>query len=240
MKKPTLLIFIFCIFYGSLYSKEAWDSFKNETISKMSNIEGWCGEDKARQMMDIIQRYKCKNCVEIGVFSGKSLFPIARALQFNGNGVVFAIDAWNVTEATKGFNKKNPNYVWWNQINYKKTHQDTIRLIIDNGLDNQCHILKQSSQQALNSFSDKSIDFIHFDGNHNEDIYFEDVSNYFSKVKNNGFIVLNDPNWVTSKLALVFLLERTELISTFSPSATYFVFRKNKIRLEAANELYNN
>ena len=107
-------------------------------------------------------------------------------------------------------------------------------------MDNQCHILKQSSQQALNSFSDKSIDFIHFDGNHNEDIYFEDVSNYFSKVKNNGFIVLNDPNWVTSKLALVFLLERTELISTFSPSATYFVFRKNKSRLEAANELFSN
>lgn len=224
----------------SLFSKEPWDIFKRQSIEKMSTIEGWCSEEKAVHMMDLIKKYRCKTCVEIGVYSGKSLFPILKAIEYNEKGIVYAIDAWSAEQATKGFNVKNPNYVWWNEINYTKIYQKTLSIIEENQLSNQCIILKKSSQDALSAFKDESIDFIHFDGNHNEFLMLDDVLTYFPKVKNNGFIILNDPNWLSSKLALVFLLERTELISNFSREATYYVFRKNNLRLEAANELFNN
>ena len=76
----------------------------------MRSIPGWCSEDKSILMMNVIKENQCKNCIEIGVFAGKSLFPIAKALEYNRTGIIFAIDAWNPVEATKGYNLSDPNY----------------------------------------------------------------------------------------------------------------------------------
>jgi hypothetical protein len=84
------------------------------------------------------------------------------------------------------------------------------------------------------------IDFIHLDGNHNEEFAFQDITDYFPKIKDGGYILLNDPNWFSMKRSLVFLLERADLVSSFSPSATYFLFRKNNQRAQNANILFQN
>ncbi len=219
------------------YNKDtsAWLSFKNETVSTMSTIPGWCSKGKAFLIMDIIKENKCQNCVEIGVFAGMSLFPIIKALHYNGGGKVFAIDAWNAHEATKGFSKSDPNYKWWNELDYDSFYQQTIKLINQNKLSKYCSVIKQPFKTAINLFADETIDFIHFDGNHNEEEAFQDVITYFSKVKNDGYILLNDSNWLSMKKALTFLLERTELISSSSPSATYVLLRKDEQKVKAAN-----
>lgn len=110
-------VFLICI-TASLFSNDTWVSFKNETIATMNTVPGWCSSEKALLMMDVIKENKCQYCVEIGVFSGMSLLPIAKTLQYNGQGEVFAIDAWNASEATKGFNTSDPNYTWWSQLDF--------------------------------------------------------------------------------------------------------------------------
>lgn len=205
----------------------------------MKKIPGWCSPEKALLMMDIIKENKCRCCVEIGVFSGKSLFPIARALQYNGVGTVVAIDAWDPSEATKGFRPSDPNYVWWSQLDYKYFYNQTVACINNNRLERFCAIVKRPSHYAACLFATGTIDFIHMDGNHNEDYSFQDISEYFPKVKDGGYILLNDPNWYSMKRSLVFLLERADLVSPFSPSAPYFLFRKNNKRAKKAHVYFN-
>lgn len=236
--KKLACIFLFCI-TSSLFAQDEWVVFKNETVLEMNTIPGWCSPEKALLMMDIIKENKCKCCIEVGVFSGMSLFPIAKALQYNGSGKVSAIDAWDPLEAIKGFSSSNSNYAWWSQLDFIYLFRQTLTLISKNKLNKFCSIIKQSSQNAASLFADDTIDFIHLDGNHNEEFAFQDVINYFPKVKDGGYILLNDPNWFSMKRSLVFLLERADVISSFSPSATYFLFRKNNQRMQNANVLFN-
>lgn len=236
--KISICIFLLCI-TTSLFSQDAWMSFKNATVSEMKTVPGWCSTEKALLMMDIIKENKCQCCVEIGVFSGMSLLPMAKALQYNRSGKVFALDAWNPLEAIKGFSSSDPNYLWWSQLDFNYFYKQTLLLIYKNGLNKFCSIIKQPSQDATCLFADETIDFIHLDGNHNEEFSFQDVTNYFPKVKDGGYILLNDPNWLSMRLSLVFLLERADLISPFSSSATYFLFRKSNQRMQNANVLFN-
>lgn len=240
MKHFKKSISIFLVYSAvSLFAQDSWVSFKNETIATMNTVPGWCSTEKAFLIMDVIKKNKCSCCVEIGVFSGRSLLPIAKALQHNGNGKVFAIDAWDVSEAIKGFNDSDPNCIWWSQLNFNHFYEETVHLVKKNKLNEFCVIIKQSSQNAVYLFAHETIDFIHLDGNHNEDVALQDITNYFEKVKNGGYILLNDPNWFSMKSSLVFLLERADLVSSFSPSATYFLFRKNNQRWQNANVLFN-
>lgn len=236
--RKSALFFLICI-TTSLCAQDPWIAFKNETVLEMNTIAGWCSSEKALLIMDLIKENKCQHCIEIGVFSGMSLFPIAKALQYNGSGKVSAIDAWDPLEAIKGFGSSDPNYEWWSKLDFNYFYGQTLTLISKNKLNTFCHIIKQSSQNAACLFDNETIDFIHLDGNHNEDFAFQDIIDYFPKIKDGGYILLNDPNWFSMKRSLVFLLERAELISHFSPSATYFLFRKNKQRAENANILFN-
>jgi hypothetical protein len=212
----------------------------DEILLKMAEIPGWCSRDKALLMMNIIKENRCQISVEIGVFAGKSLFPIAEALRYNGVGLVFGIDAWNSYEALQGFNFSDPNYEWWSQIDFDDLYQKTIELIDKHTLKEFSCLLRKSAQNALHLFLDETIDFIHFDGNHNEEYVFQDIESYFPKVKDGGYILLNDPNWASMKRSLVFLLERTEVISPFTRDVQYLLFRKNKQRIENAKELFKN
>ncbi len=230
---------IFCLFIPHIiYGIEDWDTFKERSISVSSNIPGWCSREKAQFLMNFIKENKVTSCIEIGVFGGASLFPIARSLQYTGSGIVYAIDAWDPKESVRGLTPNNPNYSWWNEIDYDFFYQQTLSLIKQNDLHRYCQVIKLPSQKAVNLFADGTIDFIHFDGNHHEQCVFEDLIAYFPKICDGGYILLNDANWYGMKQALVFLLERAETISPFLPSAPYVLFRKNSEKEEKAKALF--
>jgi hypothetical protein len=190
-------------------------------------------------MMDVIHENKCQCCIEIGVFSGMSLFPIAKALKYNKAGNVYGIDAWDPLEAVKGFSASDPNYIWWSTLDLDGFYKNTLKLIKQSKLTKFCFLIKQSSQNAVSLFVDESVDFLHLDGNHNEEYAYQDVIDYFPKVKDGGYILLNDPNWLSMMRSLVFLLERADSVSPYTSSATYLLFRKNKERMQNAELLLN-
>ncbi len=243
MTKLLLLsLLFFCSFFGCLFARGSsqdkdWKSFRNEVIGGISKIPGWHGEEKASLMMDIIRENRCKTCVEIGVFAGASLIPIAKALQYNRFGVVVGIDPWDPIEATYGLDPSSSHFIWWNQINFTSIHSHLLRLIKKHRLKRYCIIEQKTAKAALELFGECSIDLIHFDGNCHEDRSFEDIMLYFPKVKDGGYIVLSNPNLHSLKKGLVFLLERTELLSPFSQAATYLLFRKNSCRLQNSSQL---
>ena len=82
-----------------------------------------------------------------------------------------------------------------------------------------------TGSSALDHFADESIDILHVDGNHTQDIALGDVQMYLPKVKKGGYIWLDDANWETTHLAREFLFAncmKDELRSTDE----YFLFKK--------------
>lgn len=238
MKKKLLLVFL-CVLSFSLEAKDYWERFKETISTQISEIPGFCSKDESLEMMETIHKHQCKNCVEIGVFSGRSLVSIAYALQYNGSGKVTGIDSWNKEDALKGFSKSHSHYLFWEHANYEDLFNKTNFWIGHKGLKPFCQIVKKRSLDVVDSFEDNSIDFIHFDGNTNEPYSLQDVIAYFPKIKDRGFILLSKPNLISMRQPLVYLLERTELHSSFSRASEFLLFRKNPERLKNAHSLIN-
>lgn len=243
MNLRNWLLGILTVFQTSILSGASsddigsWESVKRDAIVEMAAIPGWCSEEKAHLMMDHIREKKCLVCVEIGVFGGKSMLPILKSLKYNGQGNLYAIDAWSGLEATKGYPTSDPNYSWWNNLDWDHFYTQTLSLVTKHRLHQFCNVLRTSSQDAVNYFADDTIDFIHLDGNHTEDLAFEDVIAYFPKVKDGGYLLLSDPNWYAMRRVLAYLLERAEIAAPFDSGSEYLLVRKSRQKIENAKQL---
>ena len=153
-------------------------------------------------------------------------------------GVVVAIDSWNVCDATQGLNIESTEYSSWNKINFNILYVKTKKLIQSNKLNNYCTLVRSTAQEALNLFSDESIDFLHFDGSFQENCAYADLVAYLPKLKNGGYVLLSNSNRLSSGKALVFLLERTNLISAFTEQKEYVLFQRDKEREKNSEKLF--
>src|SRR5690349_4721248 len=119
--KIVLFLFLLMTNY-SLHADRKWNTFKAEVAAYTSSHPGSCSKKQALLMMDLIHKNKCKMCVEIGVFAGSSVFPIAQALKYNGSGLVHAIDAWDAQEATNGLILSDQKYQQWAELDFTTIH----------------------------------------------------------------------------------------------------------------------
>lgn len=229
-------ILLCLIVTSSLYGEE-WVQVKRQTLSKMQGMEGWCTPEKGELIMEVIKKERPSLCVEIGVYGGKSLLPIAKTLKYNKLGKVFGIDAWDPQSAAEGWEKSDPNFEWWRKQDFAALQKKVGQLIAQEGLAGHVTLQKEKSQKAVTQFADESIDFLHFDGNHAESVAWEDVKAYFPKVREGGIILFNDATWSTLQGCVVFLLERCELLTPFHEEAGYLLFKKSKKRIAKAQEL---
>lgn len=158
----------------------------------MKKLRGWCSSGKAIKMTECItDDYKI--CVELGVFGGKSLLPISLKCK----GVVYGIDAWSNDAALEGSNDIR-NDEWWKKIDYGYFYNYAVSLLKKYGLNNTI-FLRMKSCDAIHHFEDNSIDFLHQDSNHCEEISCKEVDLYHNKVKENGIWIFDDTNWGSTK-----------------------------------------
>lgn len=160
--------------------------------------------------MDLIYETKPTTCVEVGVFGGSSLFPTACTLKFLKKGKVYAIDPWENADCLEGYTPQNPNYDWWSKINLDTIYQDFIALLDKYNLNQHTVVMRMSGREALQTFRNKSIDILHIDGNHTEEVALQDAKMYLPKVKKGGYIWFDDANWPTTRKAWEYLSEYCE------------------------------
>lgn len=180
-------------------------------------IEGWCTREKATKMTDYIND-DFNLCVELGVFAGKSLLPIA----IKCKGLVIGIDSWSQSASSEGTNDKT-NDEWWSKIDYNHFFNYT-QNILNKYNCNNAQLLRMKSSEAVNRFDDESIDFLHQDSNHSEEISCNEVELYKNKVKKNGIWVFDDTNWETTKKAQNLLLSYG--FEELYDSGMYKIYRK--------------
>ncbi len=173
----------------SYFQKEKYFAEVNNVLP---TIEGWCWDEKATYLMDLIFETKPVVCVEIGVFGGSSAFPMAYALKVNQKGVLYAVDAWTNEECTRYLDPNDPNYKWWNSLNLDAIYQSFLNVVDKFSLSPFVQVVKKTSSDAAMEIPD-NIDILHIDGNHSSEASLNDVMTYLPKVREGGYIVFNCP-----------------------------------------------
>jgi len=143
-------------------SKEDIAWLKPQAFSFMQQLEGWCSEKKAAILMDIVLRTKPDIVVEIGVYGGKSLIPMACALNTNRKGVIYGIDPWDNMASLEGVANAS-NIAYWSTINLTDIMEKLILKIRQFNLEDQVRLIQAKSADVPPI---RNIDILHIDGNH--------------------------------------------------------------------------
>ena len=214
MKKLVIIFVLFlCQFFG--YTKEQSDKLKLklEVSSNIGSLEGWCSVEKAMHMIDLVLEVKPKVCVEIGVFGGRSLYPVAAALQLLEKGFVIAIDPWDRFEAIRFFdpNTDEQDLRWWGKLNIDFIYSSYLHMLSRFDLEPFVETIRDTAEMAQ-SHIDEEIDILHLDGNHCEEPSTLDVVLYLPKVRQGGYIWMNDALWERRKEAVELLKESCDIV----------------------------
>ena len=166
----------------------------NQLFKEYDTIEGWCSEEKAKKMIEYLPS-DAQLCVELGVWGGKSLLPIAISCK----GSVIGIDAWSPDASLEGSND-HANDEWWKNLDYNHFYNYTQNLLNKYNCSNT-KLWRMKSVEAFLKFENNTIDFLHQDSNHSEEISCAEVELYYLKVKPGGIWVFDDANWPTTQKA---------------------------------------
>jgi len=201
-----------------------WDQYVEITIENLSKFPGWCSKEKAKVLMNFIYHTRPKICVEIGSFGGSTTYPIIAALSFTQRGFLYAIDAWDNQIAIEGLAPTDPNALWWNSLDMDTIYHQFVTAMLPF---KQCHPLRQRSTEAVYRFPEESIDFLYIDGSFSSLGSFQDVTLYFPKIKQGGYIWINDADYYIKLDAISFLMENSCWIKKESIKNKCIVFQKS-------------
>jgi len=162
---------------------------KIETVH--ASTEGWCSWKKAQTLAAIIISTQPEISVELGVWYGRSLLPVALAHQHIGKGGVIAIDPWMAQESVAG--QINPaDKEWWDRQDIHQAAYDAFKKkVYELGVQNVVRIERKSSDDFE---PPEGIGYLHVDANHGEQAI-TDFKRYAPKVKRGGFLVADDLHW---------------------------------------------
>jgi hypothetical protein len=178
------------------------EHIKKIIINDIEKIEGWCTIEKALYVVDFIEKNSIRTYIELGVFGGRSLLPVALAIKhIHGiGGDIIGIDPWEIQPCLEGENAKE-NDAWWASIDLDKMYSYTQNLLKMYNVDDIVRLKRTSSNDYVNNIGSQSIDLLHQDSNHSEFTSCREVDQYYDKVKINGFWIFDDTDWETTQKA---------------------------------------
>jgi predicted O-methyltransferase YrrM len=137
--------------------------------------------------------------VEIGVWAGRSLVPMALALKALNKGKIIGIDPWDAKASIEGMTGENLK--WWQEVDHEKIFQQCCDWLTRAGINLFVDIHRCRSDQFQ---PPPQIDILHIDGCHGEKASCYDVDKYADKVRVGGLLFMDDVLWArkaTDKLA---------------------------------------
>jgi hypothetical protein len=98
--------------------------------------------------------------------------------------------------------------------------------MIENKVDSVVDLWRCKSNEAVSKFEDQTIDILHQDSNHSEEISCEEVELYWNKVKPGCFWVFDDTDWPTTKKAQDLLLTKGYVVHHIPSDKKWTVFQR--------------
>lgn len=195
---------------------------KSQAYQAMDQLEGWCSKQKASVLIDLVLLTKPQTVVEIGVFGGKSVVPVAYALKENGLGKIYGIDPWLNTESIVGMDGVNKE--WWLQVDHEKILLDLMSKIYQFDLQDQIQLIRATSENALPI---SNIDILHIDGNHSDKTSYFDVMKWVPLVRKGGIIIFDDVTWGTTDRAVNWLDENCAKLVEYKGDNVWAIWIKS-------------
>lgn len=160
-----------------------------EIESAHAPLGGWCSIEKATALASTVIALRPAITVEIGVFAGKSLIPMAMAHKHVNFGRIIGIDPWSNVESAKNETKENAD--WWGALDHNRIYTDFMAALNRLGLNGVCEIIRSPSDQVT---PPPVIDLLHIDGSHTEQAV-RDARRYAANVRLGGMCFMDDISW---------------------------------------------
>lgn len=153
-------------------------------------LDGWCSVPKAFALASAVLTLRPKVVVELGVYGGRSLIPMALALKEIGEGKCIGIDPWDQNASIQGQTQEHVNF--WGTLNHGN--------IMDTFIANMDKLEVRPFVEVIRMRSDaynppNEINILHTDGNHGDQAV-RDVARYAPRVPVGGLVFMDDINWV--------------------------------------------
>lgn len=169
----------------------------NQILKATDGLDGWCDKGKRITLANLVIAMRPRCIVEIGVWGGQSLIPMAMAAQYITNVAlrprVIAIDPWQASESVKGQEEKDAK--WWGEEVGQPQHDAVygrfLLKLMELGLKSTVEVQRQTSAQYLLTHP---IDIFHCDANHGPQAL-EDVKKFGPAITQSGVVILDDLNW---------------------------------------------
>lgn len=225
MKKGILVLIALLCASTSLRAEPDVNKLKRRIHLIQEGAEGWCSEEKAQTFADLVLKVQPKVCVEIGVFGGASMIPVACALKCLGSGIIIGIDPWDNAECVKylDYGEDKEHIDWWSSVKLNFVYYHFLDKLILYELEDYCRILKMTSDRAVSEIGE--IDILHIDGQRSQEQTLQDAKTYFPKVVPGGYIWVGDTLFYNKQKAVDFLLERCD-IETVVDNGNCVLFKK--------------
>lgn len=176
-----------------------------EITQTLPLLQGWCQLEKALHLASLaieVGKEWGGSIVEVGVFGGKSLIPMALALRHSGSKqFALGIDPMSIDAATEG-DVGEANKDWWEKVDLEEVYAGFVKSVIDLKLTYHCRWIRLRSEPCLGLYPHDSIGLLHLDSNHSETVSCQDVETWGPRVRPGGYLVFDDSNWQSQKRAL--------------------------------------
>jgi glycosyltransferase involved in cell wall biosynthesis len=173
--------------------------------------------EKAFTVGDLIVAHGVRSLVEVGVYRGRFLLPAAVILRDLGRGPAIGIDPYSAREARQADLEgvhPDPELVerWTSSLDWDGVYDDVVRAISDEQLQATCMIVRRPSRSAAGVLTDRGVDLVHIDGNHDRRHVEEDLDLYLPKLRPGGILVMDDVGWSSVSEAIDAREDQLELL----------------------------
>ena len=197
------------------YQEEVAANVKKQALEAMKDIHGMCSQHRASFLIDLIIAIQPQTVVEIGVYGGKSLIPMAFALRANGSGTIYGIDPWNKMDAIEGTQGELRN--WLNSLDYEYVLYCLNYKMEQYSLQNQIQLVRST---AMDAPAIPDIDILLFDRYFSEEDAYIEFNKWVPLVKSGGIIIVNNVSW--AKHAKVNPVKATEWLNQYCAKQAHF------------------
>lgn len=179
--------------------------------STIVTLDGWCSERKSAVITGLVLAMRPKLMVEIGVFAGRSLLPLAitaKALDYKPT--IIGIDPYSPQESAKDETPENAK--WWASVDHEAIYEK-LKFNLKQSSVTEMVTIERKKSDDFNP--PQGIDYLSVDGSHTEQAT-RDAERYGPCVKIGGVAVMDDLHWASGGvLRAVDFLESIGFVEAF-------------------------
>ena len=193
---------------------------KEEAVALSQSVYGWCSDEKAAAFAQLVLDVQPDLCVEIGVFGGKSLLPVASALKALGKGVVIGIDPFDGKIVSNTYDPilDSTDAAYWAQVDFKGLSSLLASQLRNHSLSDHVLLIQNTSGTSLPLLP--PIDILYIDGCLTEIASIQDVSLSLPLVKKGGYIWISNVTLEERQAALEILATECDFVKAIDSGST--------------------